>query len=641
MLWTNRAEWRDDLGVIERRNHEATLTAAGLDVSVFDEAGTATMSVGWPLARSLAATSLPTVVGAASDALVKRGEILGEGGMGLVHAGHQRGLERAVAIKTVRPPVTEERVAALVREARVVSAVAHPHVVPVHLLGRDDAGQPVIVMKQVEGESWAARLAREEEAAGFSRFTGDWLAGHLGILMAVARALEHAHAQDVLHRDVKPSNVMLGSHGAVYLVDWGIAASIGERAPPGLHRSDAALHVAGTPSYLAPEQASPDGSALSRRTDVFLLGAALYRLLSGTPPHQGGNAMAKLCSALSDAEPPLPTTAPQGLVRVCRRAMAADSDARHPSAAALREAIESYLRGRTTDRLLAEAGRRLEALRREVERPDPPPDVTAAYGACRFAFRQAQRERPDDPAVSEGLTELVALMVRHALAHDRVSAAEALLVELPAPDPELEAACRDARALVAERTRRLETLEHEVDQTVGDELRGWLMFAPAWLWLGAHLWLGWGHRAGTLDVPLSTYAYVNLSLVVLMAGTVWQHREIMFAHPTNRRSVLGGLAVVAAFDGILVLSAWLGVPLHHAIAVSAWVAGCIWAVGAVAIERVQAIAAAGHWLSLPLILAFPRYTYDLVGFAVLLGHGGLGVAWVLRARHRRRARPTP
>ena len=617
---------------------EATLAAAGLDTTALHApAPDGTVRLGWSEPAG-AGRDLPLLTAGRADDLVTLDEVIGEGGMGVVHAAHQRGLERPVAVKSLRAGADHRRAAALVQEARVIGAVAHPNVLPVHMLGRDADGQPLLVMRRVAGTTWAAQLAEEARSGALD---DDQLEAHLRILMQVANAVAHAHDHDVLHRDVKPDNVMLDEHGAVYLVDWGLAASIGAHAPAGLAAAAATAHVAGTPGYLAPEQAAGDGDSQGPATDVYLLGAVLYRLLAGEPPHRGSTPFERLVDALERPEPGLPANTPEDLALACRRAMAWDPAARFPTAAAFRAALADHLRRRPTQRLLLEARGQLDHLAALVEHHGAEDEVRTLFGAARFVFRQIAGDTADEPAALTGLQAAIGLMLRWELDHGRVSAAEALLAELPTPDPGLARQCAGARAAVDARAARLKHLEHMTDATFGDMVRGWLALIPSLLWLAIHLPLGWLHRRGRLDLSVTEYASF---LGIFLAGCVAVlplFRDTLLDHPINRRTAVAALTLVGIFLGILVLAAILGMPLHHAMVITSWVATCTWVVGALSIERIQLYASVVHATALVLFILYPAWMFELAGLSTCLAHGGLGVIWIRRARAARRAAATP
>ena len=162
--------------------------------------------------------------------------VLGEGGMGRVLLARQRSLRRDVAIKVIKAEVQHpEVIEALLAEAVVTGSLEHPRIVPVHALGRDSEGQPVLAMKRIEGVSWRdmTRDSDDPRWASIAPESEDRLDVHLEIFMAACNAVHFAHSRGIVHRDIKLDNVMIGGFGEVYVVDWGIAtkaASPGEES---------------------------------------------------------------------------------------------------------------------------------------------------------------------------------------------------------------------------------------------------------------------------------------------------------------------------------------------------------------------------------------------------------------------------
>ena len=192
---------------------------------------------------------------------------LGRGGCGVVYEARDRELGRAVAFKAIlggaRPEVREER---LLREAEAAARLSHPNIVTLHDVGRSEHG-PFLVLELLRGEALAQRLRRGRLS----------VAEALRVALEVAKGLAHAHALGVVHRDLTPGNVFLCQDGQVKVLDLGMAHAFGSRKVDG-----------GTETYMAPEQAR--GAPEDERTDVFALGAILYRALAGEPPAAGGGA---------------------------------------------------------------------------------------------------------------------------------------------------------------------------------------------------------------------------------------------------------------------------------------------------------------------------------------------------------------
>ncbi|MBX9626938.1 MAG: serine/threonine protein kinase [Gemmataceae bacterium] len=247
-------------------------------------------------------------------------KVLAEGGSAQVWLGFDGELQRVVAVKLPRPGrLAGGRLDRFVAEARRVAGLRHPHVAPVFDVGRDgDAA--FIVSEYIEGGSLADRLAKGTPD------TAD--AVHWAV--QVAGALAYAHARGFVHRDVKPGNVLLDHHGRALLADFGIAAEAGEGAGT----------AAGTPGYVAPEQAA--GGTADPRADIYSLGCTLYHLLSGRMPFTpddrppGWGSQQSIPEPLAAVRPGLPA----GLVRAVGRMT--DPARRFPTAAEAAGALEPY-----------------------------------------------------------------------------------------------------------------------------------------------------------------------------------------------------------------------------------------------------------------------------------------------------------
>jgi serine/threonine-protein kinase len=335
------------------------------------------------------------------------GEVLGEGGRGVVRVAVQTSMSRAVAVKAVRPALRSPGpTLELLQEAWIAGRLEHPNIIPVYDIARGEDGSPLIVLKRIEGEPWSALLgdghagALEQARARLGSSEDDRLEAHLNILIAVCNAIHYAHHRRILHLDLKPENVMIGGHGEVYVVDWGVAAAL-EDATGKLPLVAKRKGIVGTPSYMAPEMAIGDGSLLDERTDVYLLGAMLHEVLAGSPPHSGDTIMAVLYAVVHE-QPTLPASAPPELAEICRRAMARDPSERFTSAEQLRAALQGFLRHRGSIRLTEQAETRLAELERvlvkpgDVEREEGTPRREELFAQVRFGFEQALASWPDN-----------------------------------------------------------------------------------------------------------------------------------------------------------------------------------------------------------------------------------------------------
>jgi serine/threonine protein kinase len=258
-------------------------------------------------------------------------EKIGQGGMGTVFLARDRELERPVALKVLRAaPEDAEARERMRKEARIIARLEHPSIVPVHDCGVLPDGRFYYAMKLVRGR-------RLDEAAPRRAA----LAERLHLLLKVCDAVAFAHAQGVIHRDLKPQNIMLGAFGEVLVMDWGIAKEVGPQPPavvgreaePGGPAETAGGTVLGTPGYMAPEQARGEAGLIDTRADVYALGAILYFLLTDRVPA---------------GAPPTPPrrydrTIPRPLEAVCLKALAAERDDRYAGAAELAADVGDFL----------------------------------------------------------------------------------------------------------------------------------------------------------------------------------------------------------------------------------------------------------------------------------------------------------
>lgn len=400
-----------------------------------------------PSGPPASARSLPTItLGAGGDLVVEH--LLGEGGMGVVYAAHDAVLERTVAIKRARPDPAGRAAVALLDEARTLAALDHPNIVPVHALGEGSDGSPVLVMKRVVGRPWRARIADSDplrsgppsgpgEAPAPVGRAIEPLAEAVDTLLAVCDALRFAHARGVLHRDVKPDNVMIGEFGEVYLMDWGCACALGGAETRAL---------VGTPAYLAPEMARV-GAPLDVRTDVYLLGATLHELLTGRPRHPGSTVRDVLAAAAVSAPARWPVGLPDELTALADQACAADPADRPPDVAAFADALRRWLSHRDADRIARDARARLPELEAAMAADDPRADVI--HAECRYAFGLARKRWRGCLAAAEGLDAMNLRYAPWKLARGDLAAVAALLTEwTPPPGSTVPA---DLARLTAER----------------------------------------------------------------------------------------------------------------------------------------------------------------------------------------------
>jgi serine/threonine-protein kinase len=276
----------------------------------------------------------PDLSGCALDGRYELHELIGEGTFGRVYRGLDRRLGRPVAVKVIKPWWAEdpEWVETFEREARLLASMSDPGIVQIFDVGSAPEGL-YYVAELVEGESLAVRLR----------------GGPLPALEAcdvaeqLSRALARAHAKRVVHRDVKPANVLLSRDGRIKVGDFGVAY-LAEGSSDG-----AAGTIAGTPKYMAPEQAR--GAQATPATDVYGVGIVLYEMLAGSPPFEGSSSVELALRHVHDAPPPLPAGTPRALAEVVDQALAKDPAERYADGRALADALAEARVARDDDEL--------------------------------------------------------------------------------------------------------------------------------------------------------------------------------------------------------------------------------------------------------------------------------------------------
>lgn len=320
----------------------------------------------------------------------------GFGGYGEVWEATQSSLDRVVAVKVIREDAYgESRVGHLIEaffrhEATTTAKLEHPNIVPIYDLGADDEGHPLLAMKFAHGRPWNEILAsdmRELEPRAY-------YAKHVPILIAVAQAVAYAHSRSVIHRDLKPSQVIVGEFGEVLLTDWGIAIDI-ERDRRG---GDAVTSgPAGTVAYMAPEQTRGETSLIGPWTDVYLLGGTLYMLLTGSAPHDAREPLAALRQASEGFVAPPPEIPerplPAELLSIAMMALNKDPKARIQTAGEFVRRLQDYLAG-TSRR------EESEGIATDVERRIPALGIDyAAYSALLTKLSKAAALWPVNPRI--------------------------------------------------------------------------------------------------------------------------------------------------------------------------------------------------------------------------------------------------
>jgi hypothetical protein len=274
---------------------------------------------------------------------------LGRGGMGRIHPATDRNLLRHVALKRLDKELARQAFYrdGFIAEGQITGQLEHPNIVPVHELAVDASGVPYFTMKLVQGISLGRWLHDPSRSLGSSERLHDGLE----IITKVCDAIAYAHHRGVIHRDIKPDNIMVAGFGQVYLMDWGLARLTKTRPASGKMAQMEAPGPVGTPGYMAPEQARGVPSEMDERSDVFGLGALLYEIVSGKLPFgEEHDVDLILDRSRAGAVVPIDQAAaglgvPRRLREIVARATAPAPGDRYPSVIELQRDIVAFLRG--------------------------------------------------------------------------------------------------------------------------------------------------------------------------------------------------------------------------------------------------------------------------------------------------------
>jgi tRNA A-37 threonylcarbamoyl transferase component Bud32 len=459
------------------------------------------------------------------------GPVIGAGGMGEVRLHTDRRIGRRVAKKTLHAALDSQTARQrFLREVRVQGQLEHPAIVPVYDLDVDEQGQVFFTMKRVRGNTLERVLdrLREGDAEVTRRFSPRKL---LTAFAQVCLAIDYAHTRGVLHRDIKPGNIMLGDFGEVYMLDWGLAKVIGEAdddadaapesarllgASTALTRGGALL---GTPAYMAPEQLLRKTDQLDARSDVFALGAILFEIVTRSQLRVFTE-VPDIVRRLHEGESVrpsdrVPDVAPE-LDEICARALANDPEERPARARDLAEAVERFLDGEQDASLRKElAAKHAAAARRRAAglASELPPASDLAAGQAPDS--PAPAASPVPPARVEAFRETLKAL---ALDADNADAQKLLVDLLTDVSGEVPEEARRALSAAAAQTRR-------TGARMGTQgILLWLAILPVMILIGVRSW----------PVVITT------AVVTGLAGA--------FAHRLSKQPSygIGGAAILAA-----------------------------------------------------------------------------------------------
>ncbi len=345
-------------------------------------------------------------------------KVLGEGGMGVVYVAKQQSLGREVVFKTLKPmpdaqasklkasgtygSVIKHRSDMFVSEAVVTADLFHPNIVPIYEIAEAPDGSMFYTMKWVRGDGWHKRIKDMT------------LEENLEVLMKVSDAMAFAHSRNIVNRDLKPENVMLGGYGETIVLDWGLALPFGE-GKGRLPLATTAGLGSGTPAYMPPELITGPLNKIGPACDIYLLGAMLFEAVTGLPPHDFASTQSKTQSAGAKmaeirrvvVENIIRETEHSGeLIDIARKAMATKADDRYPTVVEFQNAIREYQK-HAASRTLVERAKEFTTVVTTETKPaaDAPAIGYSNYQNALALYNESLREWPGNQHAREGLTE--------------------------------------------------------------------------------------------------------------------------------------------------------------------------------------------------------------------------------------------
>ncbi len=394
---------------------------------------------------------------------------VGKGGLGQVWLARDNDLVREVALKEIKAEaMSSEAVKRLIKEAQITGQLQHPNIVPVYEVRRGE--RPFYTMKLVRGKTLAATIKEHHEKRRAGHEDPLAMTLLMSVFVNICDALAYAHSRGIIHRDLKPQNIVLGDFGEAIVLDWGLArrlhgdqdddaerdhtqvspVALSDDAHTDATQTGAAL---GTPAYMSPEQAAGRVDLMDPRTDIYGLGAILFEILTGHPPHRKPeqidphsshfhppqhapstnktfpvNGLFALLAQISTGPTPhireLNPGTPIELDAICARAMARERDNRFQTAKDFKEALLEYHIHKRSIELAADASTQLESAKKTR--------LYIEFNRALFGFEEAARQWPENVRAADGKREAQIAFAQAAFARGDFDLAESLLdVEIP------------------------------------------------------------------------------------------------------------------------------------------------------------------------------------------------------------------
>lgn len=464
----------------------------------------------------------------AEDFLVV-GDTIAKGGMSSILSAEQTSVDRKVVVKI--PSDMEKNNEArnfMLREARITAKLEHPHIIPVYDIATDKNKVPMIVMRHVQGETWQEWIRKPDK---ISRAFGamNTLQWNLKILVQVAKAVEFAHSKGVVHRDIKPGNVLIGAQGEAYLFDWGIAFE--SKAS----EDEQNIGIAGTPAYIAPEMLDGNSKRIGPHTDVFLLGAVLYEMMAGYAPFQA-DTLVEAIDLARRGDPSFDLDYPDELVEICKNALRPKIENRTPNVKTFIKQLEAFFEHLHSITLETMASGATEKLRTKLDfvnldNEKEKTEVYRLFEECKFGFSNSLSLWSENRNAAQGLNSVVSRMIKAELQHGDPDAAATILASTQIEFPKLSEQVRAARISARKKTEA----QGQAFETNKKQSSGLYLKARQWIFFGIMLSLALMPAViGVRD----HWGYIKSSTVYLVGLLLFgiYSRDAFFASMYNRRS---------------------------------------------------------------------------------------------------------
>ncbi len=485
---------------------------------------------------------------------------LAEGGMGDLFTARQTAIGREVVVKRLKAEKLETQyIETLLNEARISGYLEHPNIVPVHLLGRDRQGRLVLVMKRIDGVSWEDLLHDPNHPFWDRLKPHDLMVWNIEILMTVCNAVAFAHSKGYIHRDIKPSNVMIGPYNEVYLLDWGLALQI---LPLDHPTNEERLPFAGTPAYMAPEMVWGQRRDITIQTDIYLLGACLYELLTGQPPHASETLSQALFSAAQSELHTFRGDVPSDLATICHKAIQPDPQHRYATVEELQVALDQFVKRQAaiegSKQLCEAAQERWGKLVRLGEQANPNnATIYQLFYECRFGLEQALQQWPSNELAQIRLQQCLSWMAEYELKQMNYNAAQALIKEIKGNTVHLKSKLHAVKQRLdsrAQASQLLRALEQKKDRVI-PQPQGWQLIGLA---LSVQVISSLLGAFGLLTYSPFSRLLMAFFVTSISLGGLWYQRS---SFPQSKLEQLF-LFIFVGWFGSLLLLRMMGVQLY-------------------------------------------------------------------------------